>query len=65
MTATYDGILAVEKRRISPCCQDMHEAILLKAVYTAPTSSKVFMKISDKTGRAIRCCPFCGAEVGQ
>lgn len=65
MTATYDGKLVTMKGKIYPCCQDMHEAILFKAVYTAPRSSHVFMRISEKSGRAIRCCPFCGAEVEQ
>ena len=65
MTATYDGKLTYSKGKVYPCCQDMHEAILFKAVYTAPRSTKVFMKISDKVGRPITRCPFCGSEVTE
>ena len=66
MTATYDGKLLKEGNSISPCCEGMHEAIILGAVYTAPRSTKLFLKVKEKgKGRELAYCPFCGAEAAR
>lgn len=64
MTATYDGHLVVTKTGILPCCPDMHDALFLGVVYKGTTDRRpcAALRLAEKRGRAIRRCPFCGAE---
>ena len=68
MTATYDGRLrwSTKARRIEPCCQTMHEWIVLGRVYY-PAKGGIALRIDDRRGTELRFCPFCGAraEAGE
>lgn len=66
MTATYDGhlVLPLKGKDVQPCCSDMHEALFTGVLYRGTSDKRpcVALRLTDKRGRAIRRCPWCGAE---
>lgn len=64
MPASYDSRLVVTRTAVLPCCPDMHDAIYAGAFYRGMCDKRpcVALRLGEKKGRAIRRCPFCGAE---
>lgn len=66
MTATYDGILAVNSKAksIGACCRAMDEAAMRGQFYVSQKGS-LMLRRSDRPNAGQECiaCPFCGARV--
>lgn len=64
MTATYDGHLVLRGKTIEPCCATMHSAVFSDVVYagTKDKRSVIVLRLGDKKGAVVQCCPFCGAS---
>ena len=61
MTASYDGRLVCTKDSMEACCRTMDEWMMTKKVYRS-SQGALCLRIDDRKGCPIRCCPFCKAE---